>query len=49
MTPHYEAWPMVLVALPQAGEEIVRELVEDAWVERAPKRVVAEFLAARDE
>jgi len=47
VTPHYEAWPMVLVALPQAGEQLVRELVEDAWVEKAPKRLVAEFLAAR--
>jgi hypothetical protein len=48
VTPHYEAWPMVLVALPRAGETLVRELVEDAWAERAPKRAVAEFLAARD-
>ena len=47
MTPHYEAWPMVLVA-PRADESLVRELVEDAWAERAPKRLVAEFLAARD-
>jgi hypothetical protein len=47
VTPHYEAWPMVLVALPRAQDELVRELVEDAWAERAPKRVVAEFLAAR--
>ena len=47
VTPHYEAWPMVLVALPQAGEQLVHELVEDAWVEKAPKRMVAEFLAAR--
>ena len=48
VTPHYEAWPMVLVALPRAGKGLVRELVEDAWAERAPKRLVAEFLAARD-
>ncbi len=47
VTPHYEAWPMVLVALLRAHDELVRELVEDAWAERAPKRVVAEFLAAR--
>jgi hypothetical protein len=48
VTPHYEAWPMVLVALPRAAESLVRELVEDAWAEKAPKRLVAEFLAARD-
>jgi hypothetical protein len=49
VTPHYEAWPMVLVALPKASEQLVRELVEDAWVEKAPKRLVNEHLAARGE
>jgi hypothetical protein len=34
--------------LPRADEELVRELVEDAWVEKAPKRLVSEFLAARE-
>ena len=48
VTPHYEAWPMVLVALPRADEQLVRELVEDAWVEKAPKRLAREYLAARD-
>jgi hypothetical protein len=48
VTPHYEAWPMVLAALPKADEQLVRELVEDAWAEKAPKRLVAEHLAARD-
>jgi hypothetical protein len=48
VTPHYESWPMVLVALPKAEEQLVRELVEDAWVEKAPKRLVSEFLAARE-
>ncbi len=49
VTPHYEAWPMVLVALPRAGEQLVRELVEDAWVEKAPKRLASAFLAERGE
>jgi hypothetical protein len=48
VTSHYEAWPMVLVSLPRAGEELVRELIEDAWVEKAPKRLVAEYLAVRE-
>ncbi len=48
ITPHYEAWPMVLVALPSADEQLVRELVEDAWVLKAPKTLVKSFLAARD-
>jgi hypothetical protein len=48
ITPHYEAWPMVLVALAHAEEQLVRELVEDAWVLKAPKRVVAEVLGGRE-
>ncbi len=45
VTPHYEAWPMVLVSLPKAREQLVRELVEDAWAEKAPKRLVARHRA----
>jgi len=47
VTPHYEAWPMVLVALPRADEQLVRELVEDAWILKAPKRLVAEVFGDR--
>ena len=46
VTPHYEDHPMVLVALPAADHALVRELVEDAWAERAPKRVLEAWLAA---
>jgi hypothetical protein len=49
VTPHYEDYPLVLVALPAADPELVRELVEDAWAERAPKRLVKEWLAATGE
>ena len=49
VTPHYESWPMVLVALPRAEAELVRELVEDAWLLKAPKRLVDSFLAQRNE
>ena len=48
VTPHYETSPMVLVAWPRVGEELLRELVEDVWVERAPRKLVAEFLAERE-
>jgi hypothetical protein len=44
VTPHYEDYPMVLVSLPAADPELVRELVEDAWADRAPKRLVAAWL-----
>jgi hypothetical protein len=44
VTPHYEHWPLVLVALPRANPELVKELVEDAWAEKAPKRTVEAWL-----
>jgi hypothetical protein len=46
VTPHYHDYPLVLVSLPVADETLVRELVEDAWAERAPKRLVESWLAA---
>jgi hypothetical protein len=49
VTPHYEDYPMVLVSLATADPQLVRELVEDAWAERAPKRVVTSWLAATRE
>lgn len=45
VTSHYQDWPMVLVALPRAGAELVRELLEDAWAERAPKTLVKAWRA----
>ena len=48
VTPHYETSPFVLVSLPLVAEELLRELIEDVWIERAPKKLVAEVLAERD-
>ncbi len=48
VTRHYQAWPLVLVSLPHAGERLARELVEDAWVDRAPNGVVAARRARRE-
>jgi len=47
--PHFESWPFVMVALPRANEQLVRELVEDAWLAKAPKRLAAAFLAERED
>jgi len=47
VTPHYENWPLVLVALPRAHPTLVRELIEDAWAEKASKRVVEAWIAER--
>ena len=49
LTPHYDNWPMVLVALPRADATLVRELVEDAWAERAPRKLLEAYRAAEGE
>ena len=47
VTPHYENYPMVLVRLAEVDLDELRELLEVAWLERAPKRAVAAWEAAR--
>lgn len=46
-TPHFEGYPAVLVRLDAIGAEELRELVVEAWLARAPKRLAAAFLDAR--
>ncbi len=49
-TPHFDGYNAVLVRLSELGQvtrdELV-EVVEDAWLARAPKRLAKEWLAAR--
>ena len=45
VTPHYEGYPAVLVRLEKIGRDELAERIEDAWLLRAPKRVVSKFLA----
>ena len=40
VTPHYEAWPGMLVRLDVVDEATLRELLEDAWALRAPRRLL---------
>jgi hypothetical protein len=49
LTPHYDNSPMVLVALPRANAALVRELVEDAWAERAPRKLLEAYRSAGDQ
>lgn len=42
-TPHYDGYAVVLVRLPEVGEEELRELLVDGWRVRAPKRVLAAY------
>jgi len=45
-TPHFDGYPAVLAVLDELQEQDLRELVTEAWLDRAPKRAVKEWLAA---
>ncbi len=44
VTPHFQGYPAVLVWLDEADEEDLEELLTDAWLAKAPKRLAKEFL-----
>ncbi|WP_243075800.1 MmcQ/YjbR family DNA-binding protein [Microbacterium sp. SS28] len=44
--PHFDGYPAVLVRLDAIDQDLLREVVTDAWLLRAPKRVAQEWLAA---
>ena len=46
-TPHYDGHPYVLVRLEAVDPAELAELLEDAWRDRAPKRLVAGWDAER--
>ena len=43
-TPHFDGYPAVLVKLAKIDEVGLRELIVEAWLTQAPKRLVQEFL-----
>ena len=43
-TPHFDGYPMVLVRLAEISLAELEELVTDAWLAQAPKRLVESFL-----
>jgi hypothetical protein len=45
--PHFDGYPAVLVRLPRIQLDELEELLTDAWLSRAPKRLAAQFLATR--
>lgn len=44
---HLDGYPAVLVRLASIGVDELAELVTEAWLDRAPKRLAADFLATR--
>jgi hypothetical protein len=45
ITPHYAGYPYVLARLDEVRPDELRELLTDAWLLRAPKRMAAAFVA----
>ena len=46
-TPHFDGYPAVLVRLERIDVDELGELVIEAWLDRAPKRVAAAYINAR--
>jgi hypothetical protein len=46
-TPHFNGYPAVLVRLDRIKLRDLEELVVEAWLSRAPRRVAKEYLANR--
>ena len=47
-TPHFDGYPAVLLRLAAIDERGLRELIVEAWLHQAPKRLVQEFLGTAD-
>lgn len=43
-TPHFDGYPAVLVRLEEIGLEDLDEVIVEAWLARAPKRLVREYM-----
>jgi hypothetical protein len=46
-TPHFDGYPAILVQLDKISVEDLEEVVVEAWLCRAPKRLVAAYDATR--
>ena len=47
-TPHFDGYSMVLIRLKEIPVPELEELIIEAWLDRAPKRAVAEYLKASE-
>jgi hypothetical protein len=46
-TPHFDGYPAILVQLEKIPSDELEEVITEAWLCRAPKRVVAAYEAGR--
>ena len=47
-TPHFDGYTMVLIQLEKIPVPELEELIIEAWLDRAPKRSVSEYLKASE-
>lgn len=45
-TPHFDGYPAVLVRLDRIGVAELEELIVEAWLDRAPKRLAKQWIAS---
>jgi hypothetical protein len=43
-TPHFDGYPAVLVRLERIGPDDLEEVIVEAWLARAPKRLAKEYM-----
>jgi hypothetical protein len=48
-TPHFDGYTMILIQLEKIPVPELEELIIEAWLDRAPKRLVTEYLKASEE
>jgi hypothetical protein len=46
-TPHFNGFPAILVRLERIDDAALEELLTEAWMDRAPKRLAKEYLESR--
>jgi hypothetical protein len=47
-TPHFDGYPAVLVRLERIENPELEEIIIEAWLDRAPKRLASEYLRETD-
>lgn len=45
-TPHFNGYPCVLVRLPEISVQELEELLVEAWLDRAPRRMAKDYLSS---
>jgi hypothetical protein len=45
-TPHFDGYPAILVTLDRIAADVLEEVVVEAWLARAPKRLARAYLDA---